>query len=132
MPDFEARTWQQFEYDTTATQKLRYPITGIDQMTSVENGVIKTYVEGTDFNIVDGDISWISGKEPAYDSINERGTVISVSYFMNPVYSVLQHMRELRVTQEYVDGNKVARRLPQEVLVKRDFIVRPPEKLPGS
>lgn len=129
MPDFEARTWQVFEYENSPTKKLRYPITGIDSMTSVENGVVRTYEVGVDFNIVDGNISWISGKEPSYDNINERGTVLSVSYFMNPVYSVLQQMRELRVTQEYVDGNKVARRLPQQVLVKRDFIVRPPEQL---
>lgn len=133
MPDFEARTWQQFEYDNTKTsQGLRYPITGIDRMTSVENGVLRTYEEGVDFNIVDGNIEWVSGQEPAYDASADRGTVVSVSYFLNPVYSVLQHMRELRVTQEYVDGNKVARRLPQEVLVKRDFIVKPPEKISGS
>ena len=101
-------------------------------MSSVENGVLKIYTAGVDFNIVDGEIEWISGQEPPYDSINERGTVLTISYFCNPVYSVLQSMRELRVTQEYVDGQKVARRLPQEVLVKRDFLVNPAEKLAGS
>lgn len=133
MPDFEARTWQVFEYEGTPVQKLRYPITSVDQMTSVENGVIRTYEAGVDFNInADGNIEWISGQEPAYDNINERGTVVTVSYFLNPVYSVLQSMRELRVTQELVDGQKTARRLPQQVLVKRDFIVRAPEKVPGA
>lgn len=134
IPDFEIRTWELKEYEPRAgrRQKLRYPVTGIDYMSSVENGVLVQYIEGTHFNLVDGEIEWVSGQEPPYDSINERGTVLTISYFCNPVYSVLQSMRELRITQELVDGQKVARRLPQEVLVKRDFLVNPAEKLAGS
>lgn len=133
IPDFEIRTWELKEYEPRADnrQRVRYPITGIDHMSSVENGELRVYEEGVDYNLVDGEIEWISGKEPAYDNINERGTVLTISYFCNPVYSVLQSMRELRVTQELIDGQKTARRLPQEILVKRDFLVSPPEKLAG-
>jgi hypothetical protein len=41
-------------------------------------------------------------------------------------------MRELRVTQQMQpDGTKIARRMPQEILVRRDFLVNPAEKLAG-
>jgi hypothetical protein len=133
MPDFEARTWQTFEFVPGGPQKLRYPITGIDQMTTMDGEQVRILELGVDFNInADGNIEWIAGQEPPYDNINDRGAVISVSYFINPVYSVLQSMRELRVTQELVDGQKVARRLPQEVLVRRDFLVRAPDTLSGA
>lgn len=127
----EVRLWEMKEYEprTGNKQALRYPITSIDHMSSVENGVHKVYVAGTDYNIVGGEIEWVSGKEPAYDATNERGSVFSVAYYANPVYVVQQTMRELRVTQEYVNGQKVARRLPQEVMVKRDFLRNDAEKI---
>ena len=51
--------------------------------------------------------------------------MLSITYAANPVYNVLQTLHELRVTQELVNGEKVAKRLPQQVLVKRDFLFKP-------
>ncbi len=135
--DFEVRLWEskEFEPRNNNRQQLRYPIGegGIDFMSSVEAGVLKVYEAGVDFNIVDGVIEWVTGKEPAFDTATEIGSVFSVAYFANPVYNVLQHMRELRVTQEMQpDGTKIARRLPQEIMVKRDFLVNPAEKLASA
>jgi hypothetical protein len=119
------------EYKRTSNkqQKLRYPITTVDYMASVENGVLVTYVNGVNFNIVDGNIEWITGKEPTWMAAADRGVTLSISYYAHPIYTVLQTMRELRVTQEMVDGQKIARRLPQEVLVKRDFLTRKANKI---
>ena len=137
IPDFEVRLWEtkEFEPRKDNKQRLRYPIAtgGIDYMSSVESGVLVVYTTGTDFNVVDGVIEWIAGKEPAYDTVTEIGSVFTVAYFANPVYNVLQHMRELRVTQELQpDGTKIARRLPQEILVRRDFLANPAEKLASA
>jgi hypothetical protein len=134
--DFEVRLWEQKEFEprTGNKQRLRYPIGegGIDFMSSVEAGVLVVYELGTHFNIVDGDIEWIAGQEPGYDTATDMGSVFTVAYFANPVYNVLQHMRELRVTQQMQpDGTKIARRMPQEILVRRDFLVNPAEKLAG-
>ena len=85
---------------------------------------------GVDFNItVNGEVEWIPGKEPFYDTANERGEVIGWAYFANPVYVVLQSLRELRITQELIGGVKTARRLPQQILVRRDFMVGSGEKI---
>ena len=130
IPDFTVRLWELKEYEPRPNrqQQLRYPVDRVDHMYSVVNGVKTVYEDGVDFNIVDGKIEWIVGREPSYDTVNEVGRVFTVIYFANPVYNVLQHMRELRITQELQNGVKTPRRLPQQVLVKRDFLLNSPEK----
>lgn len=126
IPDFEVRLNDIFEYEprNNRRQKLRYNINCVESMKSVVNGQLITYEEGTHFNVVDGTIEWIQGQEPAYDNVSETGEVISISYTTNPVYTVLNVLHELRATQEMgMDQVKRARRLQQQVLVKRDFLV---------
>lgn len=131
-PDFEVKLSDIKEYDLQDATgiELRYPVVKIDNMMSVRNGQMYYYQENVDYTIVDGDIKWISGMEPSFDLASQTGEVISILYTANPVYSVLNVMHELRVTQEYdiATGKKVARRLPQQVLVRREFLVNPAEK----
>lgn len=126
IPDFTVRMWELKEFIPTTglIQQVRYPIQKIDFIASAANDVVREYRVGIDFNLTsDGKIQWVSGKEPTYDNVNERGDVYAVSYFANPVYTVLQHMRELRITQEMnLNNQKIAKRLPQQVLVRRDFM----------
>jgi hypothetical protein len=131
-PDFQVRLWEMKEYEPRPDniQKLRYPIAKVDIVMSISNGVQKMYVLDTDFTInVDGNIVWIAGREPWYDAARDVGETIAWSYFANPVYVVVQPLRELRITQELVNGVKQARRLPQQVLVKRDYTVNSADKL---
>lgn len=125
LPDFTIRLWELKEYEPRPgnVQKLRYPVHNIEYASSITDGVQKFYTLGVDFNInEDGEIVWISGKEPYYNSATGQGEVISWAFYAHPVYLVVQNLRELRVTQELVDGQKVARRLPQQILVRRDFL----------
>lgn len=124
-PDFQIRLSDLKEYDGTGSTGTKYPIINVCDMTSIVGGVIKKYVQGVDFTIVDGVISWIAGKEPSYDDIEEMGEVLSITYSANPVYNVLQTLHEIRASQQMVGGQKIARRLPQQVLVKRDFLFKP-------
>lgn len=130
IPDFTVRMWELKEYEPTPNRRqgLRYPIHNIDFLGSAVNNTLVTYEAGVDFNIVDGDIEWVAGEQPQYDTTAERGDVYVVQYFANPVYNVLQHMRELRISQQLVGGQKVAKRLPQQILVKRDFLLKAAEK----
>lgn len=132
VPDFTVRLWELKEYEPTqdGKQRLRYDATKVEYASSISDGVQKFYQSGTDFNVTDeGYIEWIAGKQPNYDYANQRGEVIGWAYFANPVYIVLQCLRELRITQELVGGIKQARRLPQQVLVRRDFMADNAEKL---
>lgn len=127
--DFTVRMWQLKEYKNTPNrqQQLRYPIHNIDHMSSAKDDTIILYKQGIDFNIVDGNIEWVVGKEPKMNDVG-LPPVLSIQYFANPVYTVLQHMRELRVSQQLVSGQKVAKRLPQQILVKRDYLYNAPER----
>jgi len=128
--DFPVRLWELKEYDPSengGVTRMRYPVDTIDVVTSAQNNVRVDFVEGTDFTVnVDGNLAWIAGREPSYDAPNEKGEVLSIVYHANPRYNVLQQMRELRITQQLIDGQKTAIRLPQQILVKRDFLFNPP------
>lgn len=124
-PDFQVRLSDLREYDGLPTTGSKYPIVRAVNIVSIVDNQKKEYVEEVDYNIVNGKIEWVSGNEPAYDEMNDIGEVLSITYVANPVYNVLQTLHELRVTQELVDGQKVAKRLPQQVLVKRDFLFKP-------
>jgi hypothetical protein len=131
-PDFTVRMWELKEYEPRPgkLQTMRYPVHNVDFVSSITGGVQRMYNVGVDFNITPtGDIEWIAGMEPAYDSAALRGDTVVWSYYANPVYVVVQSLRELRITQELVNGQKVSKRLPQQVLVKRDFLIGAGEKI---
>ena len=120
MLDFEMRAWEIITFDGALDQKkIRYPIVGIEYMASAINNQLKVYTQGVNFNIsADGDIMWVKGKTP---QMNET---LSISYLCKPVYVVLQIMREIRAGQEMqMDGTKIAKRFPQQVLIKKDFLI---------
>lgn len=121
-PDFQVRLSDLKEYDGTGTTSLKYPIVKAMNITSISNDILKTYEVDVDYEIVGGNISWIN--PPSYDNATDIGEVLSITYAANPVYNVLQGLHELRVTQELVDGQKVAKRLPAQVLVRRDFLFK--------
>lgn len=131
IPDYTVRMWEMKQYELTNSgiQYARYPIEKVDFLSVVRNNEVIRFQEGIDFIITDGGIQWLPGKEPWYYSSREAGEVYTVAYYAYPVYKVLQPLRELRVTQEMIAGQKVAKRLPQQVLVRRDFLVGAGEKI---
>ena len=130
--DFTARMWELKEYEQTPdkTQTLRYPVEKVDYLAVTTDGELTRFQEGVDFTITeDGAIKWLPGKGPDFDATRGVGDVFTVSYYAFPVYKVLQPLRELRVSQEMIGGQKVAKRLPQQILVRRDFLVGAGEKI---
>jgi hypothetical protein len=127
IPDETVRLWELKEYEPRPgnIQKLRYPIVNVDNASSVIQDAQKKkiYKQGVDFNInAQGDIVWVDGRQPFYDIRTGHGEVLTWSFYAHPVYLVVQTLRELRITQQMVNGVKTALRLPQQVLVRRDFL----------
>ena len=123
--DFQVRMWELKEYRPTANnqQQLRYPVSNIEYMSSAVNNVLVVYEKGVHFNIVNGNIEWIAGQAPHFNVAENKGDVYVCQYYASPVYNIVQHLRELRITQELnLQGQKMPKRLPQQVLVKRDFL----------
>lgn len=134
--DYTVRLWEKKEYEPRQglIQQLRYPIQKVQYLITASANSTKEYLQGVDFNITtDGFIQWVPGHQPSYDYVSEIGQVYSVAYYANPIYLVLQPMRELRVSQQLMpDGTKRSIRLPQNIVVKRDFLVNAPEKLAST
>lgn len=131
VPDFQMRVYElrNYEQHDNYTERLRYPIIKIEYVASVVGANLVVYKEGVDYNIVNGKIVWVPASAPVFDTITETGPVVTYSYVTNPEFNVVRHMHELRATQEMVNGVKTAIRLPQQILVKRDFIPDGPEKV---
>lgn len=132
MPDFTVRLWELKGYEPRPgnVQELRYPVEKVEYASTIVDDVQKFYQEGVDFNVdASGEIVWIDGRQPSYNAALQRGAVVGWAYFAKPIYVVLQSLRELRVTQELVNGTKTAIRLPQQILVRRDFMVGSGEKI---
>lgn len=127
IPDFTVRLWELKEYeDRAGGQQMRYPINNVEYISSVENGSLVTYIDGTDFQVTNNKLEWI-GNTPGYDSAVDMGSIFNIMYFANPVYTVMTQMRELRISQQWIAGEKVAIRMPQQILVKRDFLANSSE-----
>jgi hypothetical protein len=137
IPDHIVRLWEIKEYEPRPLniQELRYPIVKVDYVSSISHDgqSLKQYYVGTDFNInSDGNIVWIDGRQPKYDQKRGHGEVLTWSFLAHPVYIVVQVLRELRITQEMENGQKIPKRLPIQVLVKRDFLPSAGESIAGS
>lgn len=126
-PDFQIRLSELKEYDggEGLITETKYPIQKVVNITSTFNNTLKKYIQGVDFTLTsDGNIQWIAGRQPSYNEIEGIGEILSITYSANPAYNVIQTLHELRVTQELVNGVKTAKRLPQQVLVRRDFLFK--------
>lgn len=134
IPDITVRLWELKGYEPRSgnIQELRYPVEKVEFASSIVDGVQKFYYQDVDFTVTNGNIVWIDGRQPTYSADLERGEVIGWAYWANPVYVVLQNLREVRMTQEMVNGVKTAKRLNQQLLVRRDFFVGIGEKITPS
>lgn len=131
LPDVTVRLWELKDYEPTKDniQPLRYPIEKVEFASYIVDGVQTFLTQGVDFNLTpDGKIQWVEGQQPPFFKHEDRGAVVGFAYFAKPIYVVLQTLRELRITQEMINGTKQVRRLPQQILVRRDFLVGSGEK----
>jgi len=67
---------------------LKYPAAAINLLRDTSS----TYTEGTDFDLVDGDIVWVSGRAPAEE------TILVAHYLMHPTWRVINYPHMIRVT----------------------------------
>ena len=67
---------------------LKYPAAAINLLRSTSNA----YLDGTHFDLVDGDIVWKAGMAPA------AKTLLSIHYLCHPTWRVINHPHMLRVT----------------------------------
>jgi len=120
--DYEFRWPELIEHSPTGIDRLRYPALSVEYLAGKTG---KQYFVDQDFFINhDGHIQWKTNKQPTYDMLNKRGEVFTIVYTARPVFLVVQLMHELRATKalHIQTGQFAAVRLPQQVLVRRDYL----------
>lgn len=109
---------------SASSLRLRYRATGVNAVFTE----VKRFEQGEDFELDEGVVQWISGREPL------PGTRLSVHYLTHPTWLVIDHPHVLRETQqrrkirEKVSplGSPVA--LPIQASVRLEFL--PPREIP--
>jgi hypothetical protein len=118
--EYSKRVYELVESSPTGVDRLKYYATDVLQISSAT----KDYVKDVDYIISNGRVQWISQNRPVYNQQLHRGEVLSVSYYIRPIFYVNHVMKELRATQvlDPISGEKVAVRLPQHVFVLRELL----------
>lgn len=134
--DYTFRWQELIEHSHVGIDRLRYPALTVEFVATV-SGKVKNFYVGRDFQITsEGFIEWLpNGNKPTYDQLNSRGEVYTISYCARPVFYVVQLLHEIRATKAAKPGTrneKIAVRLPQQVLIRRDYLFTHPSDTDGG
>jgi len=124
LPNHSVRYWQRVEHSQTGIDLLSFPAIKVEILVDREENV---YKQGVDFNLDDaGRIVWTGQRRPKWDPIQEQGGIYSVSYYMRPVFTIIQIPHQIRSTQvqsQRGPGTTNDQQFhPQLVVVRKDFI----------
>ena len=126
--DYMFRHSERIEHSfATKIDRLRYPALRVDYVASKN----RQFYEGTNFQIdPDGNIMWTGTDRPdnvqqLTDRGDTYGEVYTIVYYARPVYYVTDVIHELRATTGWNADRqrKEAIRLPQQVVISRDYLV---------
>lgn len=110
---------EQFELAAGDTTTLRYLATGVNLLRSVDT----IYEPTVDYEVINGDIVWQSGKHPGV------GVRVAAHYLTHPVWLVIEHPHVLRTTlRNYKRATSVTPRgdpepLPMQSKIRFEFLL---------
>jgi hypothetical protein len=124
--------WQErVEHSPSGTDRLKYPAVDVEFVADVE----RRYMRGTDFELTpEGHVQWLpAGKRPKLDNVRNKGGIFTIVYSANPVFYVMQILHEIRATKgvSRKTGNLETIRLPQQLLIRRDYMFAHPADKKG-
>ena len=123
--DFKERFYEVLHKSDGDKDILKYEALDINYLRTTE----KEYHYHKDFKLNDeGNIIWISPNRPKYNLEQEMGEIFTVSYLRRPVYRVVELLHEGRYSQfHFKEKYRKTVRYPQQVLIKKDFLIEKPE-----
>jgi len=112
--------WEKMICSPTGTDRPMFPIVKIEYVIGM-NG--EEYVEGTDFEIVNGNIHWISQHRPQFFQELGTGGVYAARYLYRPSWYIGVVLHEIRLVNTYdpADGTKKQIRYPQLLMLQREI-----------
>jgi hypothetical protein len=112
---------QRFEYNPNGPMKLNYRVEGVKYLADS----VRRYEEGQDFAVVNGQILWLAaGRRPSF--ANGKGAVMSIVYYMKPVYIVKNVPHSVRILPSNETGHgglpREAMYAPQLLIAQQSWI----------
>jgi len=100
----------------TLTDILQFPVKEVSILIDSSN---KTYSEGQDFAIKNGNISWSKTSNPGVDLDVGKGKVYSIRYTYLAFWYIANLINEIRITTD-VDGKPA--RMPYQAMIQREYV----------
>jgi hypothetical protein len=110
-------TWHLQTCHASGLDKLYYPAESVEKLVDMRG---EEYKEGTDVVIEDGLIKW-SKRRPGYQIDVDRGAIYSIRYKYRPYWYCVRLIHEIRVAQVETMAGRVLTRMPQQVLIAREY-----------
>ncbi len=111
---------ERLEHHQSGVDRLQYPAACIDFV--IDSRGTK-YTQGTDFDLVNGHISWLPGRSPGYNPVLGVGVVFSVRYTYIPWWycgGILHEVRLARIPNAGT-GKTELTRMPYQVALDREY-----------
>ena len=119
---------QLVEYNPNGPIRLNYKVKGVDYIATTD----QKFRQDIDFDVKDNVIRWLSGgKKPKF--VNGKGEILSIVYYITPVYIVQAVPHNLRVLPDNEIGHgalpRHARYAPQLIIAVQSHLREPNDLL---
>ncbi len=113
-------TFEKVEHNISGMDRARYPIVFVEFCMD-SDGV--RYQPNQDFTIVNGQIKWLTVKQPGMDPSTGKGKILAVRYRYTPFWYIERLIHEVRVhpTQNNETGTLDATRMPYAAVIQREY-----------
>lgn len=120
---------EKVEHSLTGSDRLAYP--AMEILRCIDNRG-KEYAQGSDFNLVQGNIVWAPNRAPGFNVDLNKGEVFSVLYTYKPFFYVKHIPHEIRVTRVVDDasGEEKLVRMPYQLVLEREWAFHNQNRVP--
>jgi hypothetical protein len=108
-------TWQTFQCHQSGMDRTRFPIEEVEYLM---DSFGRTYQYGTDFDVSNGQIKWLTANRPGIDMDTGKGIICSVRYLYRPFWYCARMLHEVRIHQT----EEGLFRMPQSAVLNREYL----------
>lgn len=111
--------WQLVESHITGKDKLSFPVVNVANLIDAKG---KSYTQGVEFNILDGQIVWVDSLGPGFDVDANKGVIYTIRFAYRPYWYCSRVNHQVRVGQiETIEERKLIR-FPQSFTLQREHV----------
>lgn len=121
--------WQLVQTNLNGVDKLNFPVVSVIFLVDSSG---KQYYSSIDYEIVNGQIKWLTQNRPGIDDTTGLGVVYSIRYRYRPYWYISDLIHEVRVAQAEENGQRVVKRMNQQVVAQREYVFESDKNDPES